>query len=131
VSVHGTKYVDVWVNCPEDTNGDGDCDRGGCKDVRAWAEWSNYMHLYEIDLPLPFPWCGVDDYVDTLYFPPTDVNLVCEPGYCRAAGTGWAPRTYSSFTYAEMAMVVNGGSYVDSMNCEYLRFANPQYNCRW
>jgi len=133
-NVHGSKYVDIWVSCPEDTNGDGDCDRGGCKDVWAYGESNNRAELWELDPHSYVGWivgCHLDDYVDTLGFPPTEVNLVCEPGYCRAAGTGWAARTYSSFTYAEMAMVVNGGWYVDSINCEYLRFANPQYNCRW
>jgi hypothetical protein len=128
-NVHGSKHVDVWVNCPEDTNGDGYCDRGGCKDVWAYGESNNWAAVYELD---PGPWpCSIDDYVDTLDFPPTEVNLICEPGYCYPAGTGWAARTSSSFTYAEMAMVVNTGWYVDDMNCEYLRFGNPRYNCVW
>ena len=128
-NVHGSKTVDVWVNCPEDIDSDGECDVGGCKDVWGYGESNNWATLFELD---PGPWpCGIDDYVDTLDFPPTEVNLICEPGYCYAAGTGWAARTFSSFTYAEMAMVVNTGWYVDDMNCEYLRFGNPRYNCVW
>lgn len=133
-NVHGSKHVDVWVNCPEDTNGGRDCDRGGCKDVWAYGESNNWAALWELDpgyVVGGIIGCHIDDYVDTLYFSPTEVNLVCEPGYCRAVGTSWAARTSSSFTYAEMAMVVNAGSYVDSTNCEYLRFGNPRYNCVW
>ncbi|MCS6954581.1 MAG: hypothetical protein NZM33_17215 [Bryobacteraceae bacterium] len=122
----------MYVSCPEDTNGDGYCDRGGCKEAWAYAEWNNVIALYELD-----PWysppfyCGRDDYVDTLYFPPTYVSLACEPGYCWAAGTGWAARTSSAFTYAEMAMVVNFGVYIDDDYCQSQRFLNPRYNCLW
>jgi hypothetical protein len=130
VNVHGTKHVDIAVRCPEDWDGDGICDRGGCKDVGPYGEWYNFAELYEIDLPVP-PWCGRDDYVDTLYFPPTEVNLVCEPGYCYGAGTDWAARTSSSFTYAEMAMVVNEAWYVDDIECERLREKSRWYDCWW
>ncbi|HXG33909.1 MAG TPA: hypothetical protein VNJ11_11125, partial [Bryobacteraceae bacterium] len=80
VNTHGSKYVDVWVSCPVDTDGDGDCDQGGCKDVWAYGENNNWVRLFELDFDIF--WCHADDYVDTLYFPPTEVNLFCEPGYC-------------------------------------------------
>jgi len=28
-----------------------------------------------------------------------------------------------------MAVRVNGASYIDTIDCEYQRFANPEYDC--
>lgn len=129
--VHGSKAVLIGVNCPRDTNGDGSCDEGGCKDLSSYGEAINYASLYEID-----DW-GEDDFIETIYFPATSVFLTCEPGWCASAGSPWVspsaydPDPYNPKTYAEMAMVVDYGVYEDSVNCEYLRFGNPAYNCVW
>jgi hypothetical protein len=132
VNVHGTKGFGAWVNCPQDTTGDGMCDTGGCLDVYSFGEWNNWMTLYELDPAIPWPWCGKDDLVETLYFPPTVVHLTCDVSGCWAAGSSWmTPSSGSWATHAEMAMVVNFGVYYDSIDCEYLRFANPQYDCYW
>jgi len=131
VNVHGTKGVTIQVTCPRDTNGDGQCDTGGCKDVYTYGEWTNWMTLYELDPPGFPPWCGTDDLVETLYFPTTYVYLTCNVGWCSAAQTAWQAPTSGWVTSAQMAMLVNYGFYQDSVNCEYLRFSNPQYNCVW
>ncbi len=131
VNVHGTKGVGLSVSCPRDTNGDGTCDTGGCKDVYAYGESTNWMTLYELDPPSFPPWCGTDDLVETLYFPATTVYLSCSVGWCSAAGTAWHGPTSGLATYAQMAMVVNYGTYEDGMNCQYLRQSNPEYNCLW
>lgn len=130
INVHGTTSVDVYVNCPRDTNADGVCDVGGCKDVYSVGQSTNWMTLYELDPAFP-PWCGGDDLVETLYFPATYVSLTCEPGWCQSAGTSWLTPTSGSATYAEMSMLVNYGTYYDTEMCEYQRFANPEYQCVW
>ncbi len=128
--VHGVKTVQIAVDCPRDTNLDGICDEGGCKEVWSYGEATNYMTLYELDR-----WDD-DEFIRTMYFPATSVNLTCDVGWCQAAGSPWgSPTSYDPpwqvKVFAEMAMIVDYGIYEDSVNCEYLRFGNPQYNCIW
>lgn len=114
INVHGTQLVEIRVRCPIDTNNDGVADTGGCGDVQSYAHGPNFMSVYELD-----PLTG-DELVQTAYFPPTPVALNCTVGGCPAAGSEWRPpeRHESPATpakvWAEMATVVNSGTFVDS-----------------
>jgi hypothetical protein len=83
---HGTKGVSLATSCPQDTNGDGICDTGGCKEIFSYSEGTNWMAMYELDVAVP-PWCGTDDHVETLYFPATAVYLSCTVGYYSGGGS--------------------------------------------
>jgi len=113
INVHGTQTVEIPVRCPIDTDNDGAADAGGCADVRSYTHSRNFMSLYELD-----PLTG-DDLVQTLYFPPTPVSLRCTPAGCPAAGSEWRPAdgvespASPQRVFAEMAMVVNSGVFVD------------------
>jgi hypothetical protein len=91
VNVLGTYYGGVPASCPYDSDGDGYCDAGGCRDFPGiWLE-SSYMSLYELD-----PIC-CDELVQTVYFPATWVPLACTPWECAAAGSEWvSPNLYNS-----------------------------------
>jgi uncharacterized protein (TIGR03437 family) len=113
INVHGTQIVDVPVSCPQDVDGDGAVDQGGCRDVSVYSHGTNFMTLYELD-----PITG-DDLVQTLLFPETPVEISCGTWECPPAGSGWvAPVGYDSPTtpakvYAEMATVVGSAVFVD------------------
>jgi hypothetical protein len=118
------------VNCPRDTNQDGTCDQGGCKDVWSYGEATNFATLYELDT------LDDDEFIQTMYFAATSVNLTCGVGWCQVAASPWgSPTSYDPpwpvKVFAETAMIVDYGVYEDSVNCEYLRFSNPEYNCVW
>ena len=112
VNVHGTKYVDIPVQCPSAVAGAPA--QGGCSDVRSYASGTNFMSLYELDPATP------DDLVQTLYFPETKVDLTCDAWGCAPAIGMWVtPSGYDSPTspakvYAELATVVNWGAFVDA-----------------
>ncbi len=113
VNIHGTMEVDVPVGCPRDVDADGVADEGGCRDVPVYDHGPNFMSLYELDPYSP------DMLVQTLYFPATPVATGCGVYGCGAFGSEWvAPSGYdppfeTPRAYAEMAMVVNGGRFVD------------------
>jgi hypothetical protein len=131
VNVLGTYYGQVAVSCPYDTNGDGYCDAGGCKDNQGVYLQSTYMSLYELD-----PVC-CDDLVQTVYFPATWVPLACTPWNCPAAGSQWVnPSYYDSpntpaKVKAQFAMVNNQAVFSDPNNaCARLAQTDPKYRCR-
>jgi hypothetical protein len=131
VNVLGTYYGQVAAKCPYDSNGDGYCDSGGCRDFPGiWLE-SSYMSRYELD-----PIC-CDDLVQTVYFPATWVPLNCSPWGCPAAGSQWvSPNFYASPSSppkvrAQFAMVSNSGVFLDPNNsCASYARADTKYNCR-
>jgi hypothetical protein len=131
VNVLGTIYGQVASSCPSDTNGDGYCDAGGCKDFPGIWLASSHISLYELD---PF---GTDELVQTVYFPSTWIPLNCSPWGCSAAGSQWVkPNLYDSPSWpakvsAEFAMATNWGTYSDpSGACANLARIDPKYNCR-
>lgn len=113
-NVHGSKFVDVPVRCPIDSEGDGIVDQGGCKDVSIYASGRNFMSLYELD-----PIC-CDELVQTVYFPETTVGLTCDVFGCAPADSNWVtPAFYDSpaspaKVYAELATAVNWGEFLDN-----------------
>jgi len=119
VNVHGTVTINVPVRCPLDSNNDGVADSGGCADLREHVSTNNFMSLYELD-----PLTG-NDLIQTLYFPNTRMPLTCTTAGCNASGSDWvAPNGYDSprepaRVYAELATVVNSGTFLD-----------PQRACR-
>ena len=120
VNILGTQSVDVPVRCPVDTNGDGTADQGGCKDVTTYSHGANFMSLYELDPT------STDELIQTIYFPPTPVALSCDVLSCPATGSQWAPPLFyqspssPAKVYAEMATVVNNGTFVDTSGaCRY------------
>ena len=116
INVHGTKIVDLPVSCPRDLNNDGLLDEGGCAEVRSYSTGVNFMSLYELD-----PGTG-DELVQTLYFPEVMLGLQCNSLGCEPAGSPWVtPIAYDSPTspakvFAEMAMVLNSGMFVNTGN---------------
>ena len=123
INVHGTKYVDIAVRCPLDTNGDGIPDQGGCQDVQEYGSGANFLSLYELD-----PVC-CDQLVQTVYFPPAAVKLTCDVFGCAPAVSPWmAPSSWDSPTtpakvFAELAVIVNWGGFVDPKGA--CRFSSP------
>lgn len=129
-NIHGTKYVDLRTTCPFDSDGDGFCDTGGCKDISSYSEMNHFMSIYELD-----PW-DHDSLVQTLYFPPLTVSLSCDPWGCPIAGSQWAgPARYDSplwppKIYAEAAIAVGWGLFRDTAHvCRTLGFYDARYNC--
>ncbi len=131
VNVLGTYYGAVGSSCPYDSNGDGYCDTGGCRDFQGIWLGSSYMSLYELD-----PVC-CDDLVQTVYFPATWVPLNCTPLGCPAAGSEWVnPNLYDSppsppKLRAQFALVSNYGVFSDpSGTCAKYGQTDPRYNCK-
>ncbi len=131
VNVLGTYYGQVASSCPHDSDGDGYCDKGGCRDFQGVWLGSSYMSLYELD-----PIC-CDDLVQSVYFPATWVPLNCTPWVCPAAGSEWVnPNLYDSpkspaKVSAQFAMVSNWGVFSDPKNtCAAYARIDPKYNCR-
>lgn len=116
VNVLGTQTVDIPVSCPTVSPSSQTLDRGGCNDVRNYSRSNNFMSLYELD-----PVTG-DELVQSMYFPSLLVDLACNAWGCPAAGSNWLPPvSYDSpaspvKVFAEMAMVVNSGTFLDSAN---------------
>lgn len=81
--------------------------------MRSYASGVNFMSLYELDPGTP------DDLIQTLYFPQTVVNLICDAWGCAPAGSDWvAPSGYDSPStgprvFAELATAVGWGAFVD------------------
>jgi uncharacterized protein (TIGR03437 family) len=116
VNVLGTQTVDIAVSCPSASNRVSGFDRGGCSEVRSYSRDNNYMSLYELD-----PLTG-DELVQSVYFPGTSVSLDCNVWGCASATSefvgpiSWdSPKTPAKI-FAEMGMIVNSGSFVDSSN---------------
>jgi hypothetical protein len=131
VNVLGTYYGSVAASCPVDTNADGVCDSGGCKDHAGIYLASAYMSLYELD-PL-----ATDSLVQTVYFPPTWIPLTCTPWSCPAAGSQWVnPSSYDSPSTpakvrAQFAMAANWGTFSDPNSaCARLAQTDVRYRCR-
>jgi uncharacterized protein (TIGR03437 family) len=114
VNVLGTQLVDIPVGCPVDVDGDGQLDQGGCSAVSTYSHGTNFMSIYELD-----PLTG-DDLIQTLIYPATVVELTCDFWGCLPTGSQWLPPTaYDSpqsppKIFAEMAMAVNSGTFVDA-----------------
>ncbi|MCW5980130.1 MAG: hypothetical protein KIT09_18755 [Bryobacteraceae bacterium] len=113
INVLGTQAVDVPVTCPSDTNRDGALDSGGCADLTSYSRSNNFMSLYELDP------ATADELVQTIYYSDLVVPLRCDVFDCPLSGSEWArPIAYDSppspaKVFAEMAMVVNFGSFLD------------------
>jgi uncharacterized protein (TIGR03437 family) len=126
INVHGTKTVDIPVRCPIDTNGDGVADQGGCADVKQYSTGANYMSLYELD-----PVC-CDELVQTVYFPAATIPMTCDAIGCASQATEWLnPSSWDTpanppKVYAEMAALVNWGSFVDDRRA--CGFTAPGFN---
>ncbi len=114
INVHGTRLVELPAPCPSDSDGDGLRDQGGCRETGALSLGTNFLSLYELDPG------GPDELVQTLYFPATPVAPACDVWGCAPAGSQWVgPAFYDSpasppRVFAEMAMVVNWGAFVDA-----------------
>jgi hypothetical protein len=131
INVHGNTYLNVQTSCPFDSDGDGACDSGGCKDISSYTQPNHFMSLYELD---PF---DRDDLVQTLYFPQLSVSLSCDSWGCPISGSQWAgPVAYDSpwwvpRVYAEVAIVVGWGLFRDPAQvCRRLGARDSRYNCR-
>lgn len=116
VNVLGTQTVDVAVSCPTASNRVSGFDQGGCTDVKAYSRDNNFMSLYELD-----PLTG-DELVQSVYFPGTTVRLNCNAWGCPAAESefvgpiSWDSPKSPAKVFAEMGMIVNSGTFVDTAN---------------
>jgi len=116
VNVLGTQTVDIPVGCPSQSPGSMTLDTGGCLEVRNYSRANNFMSIYELD-----PLTG-DELLQTLYFPSLQVDLRCNAWGCPVSGGNWSQ--VSSWDspvspakiFAEMAMIVNFGEFVDTGN---------------
>jgi hypothetical protein len=130
-NVLGTYYGQMAATCPRDTNGDGYCDAGGCRDFQGVYLGPSHMSLYELD-----PVTG-DELVQTMYFPETWAPLNCTPWNCPAAGSQWvnptswdSPKTPAKVR-AQFAIVNNWGVFHDPNNvCASYAQVDPKYRCR-
>ena len=113
-NVHGTRTIDIPVSCPTDANGDGVAESGGCGSVPSYTSGVNFMSLYELD-----PGTG-DELVQTMYFPEIVLPTGCRTWNCPPRASEWVgPIAYDSPTspakvFAEVAMIVNSGVFVDT-----------------
>ncbi|MCZ2147077.1 MAG: hypothetical protein LC126_04815 [Bryobacterales bacterium] len=116
INVIGTQTVDIPVSCPSTSAGAATYNQGGCNEVRQYSRNNNFLSLYELD-----PVTG-DELVQSVYYPSLLIPLECNAWGCPAAGSEWAsPIGWDSpkepaKVFAEMAMVVNSGAFVDSGN---------------
>lgn len=115
VNVLGTQTVDISVSCPRTTPNGSGYEGGGCNDVSEYARNDNFMSLYELD-----PITG-DELVQSIYFPAISFRPDCNVWGCRTTGSQWSnPIRWDSPStpkvFAEMAMIVNSGSFIDSNN---------------
>ncbi len=129
VNVLGTVYFDAGVSCPYDSDEDGFCDTGGCKDLWSVTQTGNYMSLYELD------WSS-GELVQSIYYGATTLNPDCDPWGCAAGGSNWAtPKSYDSpawppKVYADVAMIINWGIYFDPYDiCGYYAQYDRRYLC--
>ncbi len=126
IDVHGTRYVDLPVSCPRDTNGDGILDQGGCRDISLYTTETNFLSLYELD-----PVC-CDQLVQTVYYPQLTIPLSCDAFGCAAAFSEWvSPASWDSpaspaKVTAQLAVLVNWGGFVDPIGA--CRFSVPAGN---
>lgn len=130
VDVLGTVYLRAQTSCPYDSNGDGICDKGGCKDIAGVTASNNYFSLYELD-----PIC-CDELVQSVYFPQTTAMLACAPRRCPAAGSAWVkPSFYDSPSWppkvdGQVAIAVSSGTFSDpNGTCAYYARFDRRYNC--
>lgn len=114
VNVLGTQTVDLPATCPV-SNGSS-FDQGGCSAVTSYARSNNYMSLYELD-----PFTG-DELIQSVYYPGTLAALKCNAWGCPTATSDWVdPIDWDSpkeprKVFAQMAMIVNSGTFVDTNN---------------
>jgi uncharacterized protein (TIGR03437 family) len=113
VNVLGTQTVDLPAACPA-SNGI-NFDRGGCSEVASYSRNDNFMSMYELD-----PITG-DELIQSVYYPSIVVPLKCNAWGCPIAGSDWAnPIAWQSPSepkvFAEMAIVVNSGAFLDPSN---------------
>jgi uncharacterized protein (TIGR03437 family) len=113
VNVLGTQTVDLPAACPA-SNGT-NFDRGGCAEVSSYSRSGNYMSMYELD-----PVTG-DELIQSVYYPSIVVRLKCNAWGCPVSGSDWAnPIAWQSpaepKVFAEMAIVVNSGAFLDPSN---------------
>ncbi len=132
-ATHGRRAIYRSANCPYDTDGDGECDTGGCSGLSGYRVLGDiWMSLYELDH-------GVgDDFVTTLYFPsPVDLSLTCDIWGCNMSNrSSW--RAPSSSTHpstgvtAEAAFQVEFGEFLDTNGaCEEAVYegGDPGFEC--
>lgn len=114
INVHGSRTVDVPVSCPVDADADGVAESGGCASAVTYRSGVNFMSLYELDPGT------TDDLIQTIYFPEAVLDTACTVWGCPSAATEWAaPIGYDSPTspakvYAEVAVLINLGMFVDT-----------------
>ena len=126
INVHGTRFVDIPVRCPIDTDGDGVPDQGGCADVKQYSSGTNFMSLYELD-----PVC-CDQLVQTVYFPTITLPLSCDVFGCAQAASdfvppiSWDSPATPAKVFANVAMIVNWGGFVNQNNA--CRLTVPTFN---
>lgn len=120
---------DMWMDCPHDTDYDGQCDTGGCLDLRyGIGVGGQFLSLYELD------WPDGDDFITTLYVDSgcCSVTPSCTWDWCSEAYSAWYPTVSSTNVNitANVIMKFWYAEFVDSNNyCEQLRYQYPEYNC--
>ncbi|MDX1980640.1 MAG: hypothetical protein SFV51_10250 [Bryobacteraceae bacterium] len=116
VNVLGTQTVDLPVSCPRLSADGRRYESGGCLEAREYTRTDNFISAYELD-----PITG-DELIQSLYFPALTVKGKCNIWGCAAAGSDWLPPvawdspSFPVKVYAEMAMVVNSGTFVNPNN---------------
>ena len=128
--------IDVYTDCPHDTNYDGFCDAGGCLELEnvPFGFSGEYLELVEHD-----PVC-CDSYVGTL-----DVDAegcqaqfdTCGFDQCyETAYSEWCPTYASDLGSAEVQMILWSAQFIDEYNwylqstyCERMASSYREYDC--
>lgn len=122
--------IDMFADCPMDTDGDGQCDTGGCLDLNSswFSVGGQFLSLYELD------WDG-DDFITTLYAHQNccSVNMSCDAYSCSGpVYSPWYPTVLSTNTdiTANVIMQVSNAQFIDDGSyCEEMGWYDPRYDC--
>lgn len=115
---YGGLSVLLGVNCPKDTNYDGRCDTGGCREITTFTVTNQYLHLWELDN------YDFDDYIGTLNVHSgccTVSGITCNAYSCSGPRyssmyptSGYAPTSLN--TTANVRMRFDRGTFVNYYN---------------
>lgn len=89
------------------------------------------MSLYELDTVTP------DQLVQSVHLLNSSLSAYpnCDIYGCWPTTGQWKPINYwedpsdYQIVDVDMAIKVTGAAYMDTVDCEYLRFSNPEYQC--
>lgn len=137
--IYSGASVEIWTDCPRDTDWNGLCDAGGCVEMLDYpfGFGGEFLELYELD---SWPW--PDTYVGTLVVNASGCEVQfenCGFGGCYSTEYGpWCPTYPSDLGSAEVQMILWWAEFIDEYDpylqttyCQELASWNREYDCEW